>query len=146
MSDHFPTLNNTAALPDTEIPPVVPAPEPFLPEYIAKAGKPLKKGETPAVRSDIIPYLGQVTDPEIGLDVNDLGLIYALEVDNKGNVTGEMTVTAPGCPFADTMLQSAADALAMAKGVGEVTIKLVWNPPWDFAMISDQAKLDLDLL
>jgi len=64
MSDHFPTSNNPAALPDTEIPPVIPAPEPLLPEYIAKAGKPLKKGETPAVRSDIIPYFGQVTDPE----------------------------------------------------------------------------------
>lgn len=114
-------------------------------ELTALAGEPLKEGEKVASRKDILPFLEEVRDPEIGMSILDLGLLYTLDIDDKGNVEAKMGLTAAGCPFADVLLKETAEAIAFAKGTGEVIVKLVWEPAWDFSMMSDDAKLNFDL-
>ena len=93
---------------------------------------------------DIIGALKTVYDPEIPVDIYELGLIYGIE-EEKDNVKVKMTLTAPGCPVAGILPQQVADAAAAIEGVGEVEVYLVWEPAWDMANISEDAKLALGL-
>ena len=103
---------------------------------VGRAGKLLKT---------VITALQSVYDPEIPVNIYDLGLIYKLEIADSGNVRIEMTLTAPGCPVAGILPQQVADAAAAIEGVGEVEVYLVWEPAWDMANISEDAKLALGL-
>ena len=92
-------------------------------------------------REQIIEALKPVQDPEIGLGLVDLGLVYDAEVDPEGNVRIKMTLTTPACPYGDILIGQAHRAVAELEGVKEVEIKLVWDPPWDpREMASDYAK------
>ena len=93
----------------------------------------------------VINALQNVYDPEIPVNIYDLGLIYKLEIANSGNVRIEMTLTALGCPVAGILPQQVAEAAASVDGIGEVEVYLVWEPIWDMANISEYAKLALGL-
>ncbi len=114
-------------------------------DFTVTVGEPLPEWITPATRKDILPFIEEVKDPELFLNIVDLGLIYGIEIDEKGNVEITMTVTAPGCPVADEMPKMVADSVVKAEGVGLVTVKLVWEPSWELQMLSDKAKMDFDL-
>jgi FeS assembly SUF system protein len=94
----------------------------------------------------VIEALRGVRDPEIPLNIYDLGLIYRLEVNPGGEVEIDMTLTAPACPVAGSMPGQVKAAVEAVPGVNAARVELVWNPPWTQDRLSDAAKLDLGLL
>jgi FeS assembly SUF system protein len=114
-------------------------------DITARAGKPLPAGSTIAGRDAVITAMRTVHDPEIPVNIYDLGLIYGIEIGADGAVHIDMTLTAPACPVAGIMPQQIADAVAAVPGVGTVEIRLVWEPPWTRDRMTDEAKLALDL-
>jgi FeS assembly SUF system protein len=111
----------------------------------ARAGAPLAKGAAVADSEAVIEALRSVHDPEIPVNIYDLGLIYGMEIDETGNVAIDMTLTAPACPVAGEMPQWVADAVAAVEGTGEVEVSMVWDPPWSPARMSEDAKMLLDM-
>lgn len=99
-----------------------------------------------AQEENIVKMLRTVYDPEIPVNVYDLGLIYKVDVDGDGKVNIDMTLTAPGCPAADFILEDVQMKVESVEGVKGVNINLVFDPPWDRDMMSEEAKLELGLL
>ena len=93
---------------------------------------------------DIIGALKTVYDPEIPVDIYELGLIYGIEED-KDNVKVKMTLTAPGCPVAEEMPKWVEDAVKEVEGVKDVNVEMVFDPPWDMSLMSDEARLTLNM-
>ena len=114
-------------------------------EFVVTGGTPLSKGTKIATQADVVEALRTVFDPEIPVNIYDLGLVYRCDIDQKGSVVVEMTLTAPGCPVAGEMPQWVADALTGLAGIGEVKVTLVWDPPWDQEKMSEEAKLELGM-
>ena len=112
---------------------------------VAHSGSALKPGYTVAERDAIAAALKTVYDPEIPVDIYELGLIYDVNIEMDGTVHLVMTLTAPGCPVAGILPQQVADAAASVEGVGEVDVTLVWDPPWDTEKMSEDAKLALGM-
>lgn len=102
--------------------------------------------EITRIEQDIVSALKQVFDPEIPVNVYDLGLIYKIEVNASFDVDVDMTLTAPNCPMADDLINDVKNAVKGVSGVRSVGINLVFDPPWSRDMLSDEAKLDLGLL
>ena len=94
----------------------------------------------------VIDAIREVYDPEISINIYDLGLIYDIRIDGQGNVSIKMTLTAPGCPVAGILPGQVQAAVAGIQGVNDVAVDLVWDPPWNRDNISDEAKLSLGLL
>jgi FeS assembly SUF system protein len=97
-------------------------------------------------RDNVVGALRTVYDPEIPVNIYDLGLVYEIDVKPEGRVDIRMTLTAPACPVAGEMPGVVEDRVMQVPGVSEVRVDLVWDPPWDRAMLSDEAKLQLGLL
>jgi len=91
----------------------------------------------------IINNLKEVYDPEIPVNIYDLGLIYNVDVDEKNNANIVMTLTAPGCPMADILMDDVTQAARMVDGIENVTVSLTFDPPWDKSMMSEDARLEL---
>ena len=122
----------------------------FLPEtssgYTAYAGITLADGKgRPLAEEAVVGALKTVKDPEIPVNIYDLGLIYKIEVisDNKVNI--DMTLTSPNCPVAESLPKSVKKNILEIKDVSEVNLQLVWDPPWDKTKMSETAKLELNL-
>ena len=98
-----------------------------------------------ALEANIVMALRQVYDPEIPVNVYDLGLIYEIAVDDDHQVNIKMTLTAPNCPIADVVVESVAEAVRDVPGVVDVAIELVFEPVWDKDMMSEEAKIELGL-
>lgn len=98
------------------------------------------------LEKEIFEALKTVYDPEIPVNIYDLGLIYEVEVDDYNNVDIKMTLTAPNCPMADGILKDVRDKVAEVSGTNRVTVDLTFDPPWDKTMMSEQAKLELGFL
>lgn len=116
---------------------------PELRDVSATAGQALPPGSQAAPREALAEALRTVHDPEIPVNIYDLGLIYRLDIDAAGDVEVDMTLTAPACPVAGALPQQVADTLAEVPGVGNVTVSLVWEPPWDKDRMSEDARLAL---
>jgi FeS assembly SUF system protein len=97
------------------------------------------------VRTLVIEALKTVYDPEIPADIYELGLIYGFEVTPDGKVDIRMTLTSPGCPVAESLPREVELKVAAIEGVSGVTVDLVWDPPWTPDMMSEAARLDLNL-
>jgi FeS assembly SUF system protein len=91
----------------------------------------------------IIANLKDVYDPEIPVNIYDLGLVYSVDVDENDIAHIIMTLTAPGCPVADVLLEEARNSAMLVEGVKEATVELVFDPPWDKSMMSEEARLEL---
>lgn len=98
------------------------------------------------LREAVIVALKTVYDPEIPVNIYDLGLVYDVVVTPSGDVHVDMTLTAPGCPVAGEMPGMVRRAVEPIEGVGDVEVELVWDPPWDQSRMSDEAKLELGWL
>lgn len=98
------------------------------------------------VEKNIALALKQVYDPEIPVNVYDLGLIYEIKVDDNKKAFIKMTLTAPNCPMVDELLQDVHDAVSTVPGVDDVAIELVFDPPWDKSRMSEEALFELGLL
>ena len=98
------------------------------------------------IEEKVIEMLKTVYDPEIPVNVYDLGLIYKVDIDDAGNVRIDMTLTAPNCPAADFILEDVRMKVESVDGVKNVEVNLVFEPEWDRDMMTEEAKLELGLL
>jgi FeS assembly SUF system protein len=105
-----------------------------------------KENEFLQLEDAIINTLKGIYDPEIPVNIYDLGLIYEIDVDDDNNVKVRMTLTTPNCPIADDIIAEVQQKLEGIEGVGEVYLKLTFDPPWDESYLTDEARLELGLL
>lgn len=98
------------------------------------------------LRERVVDALRTIFDPEIPVNIYDLGLVYDIKVDDSGKVEVQMTLTAPGCPVAQTFPGTVESTLYCVPGVAEVRVELVWDPPWCQDKMSEAAKLQLGML
>ncbi len=99
-----------------------------------------------AVEADIVLTLKTIYDPEIPVNIYDLGLIYDVDFEPSGEVNIRMTLTAPNCPMADILVEDVNTQVGKVKGVEEVNVVLTFDPPWDRSMMSEETLLELGLL
>lgn len=102
--------------------------------------------DTFAIEENVVRVLKTVFDPEIPVDIYELGLIYKIDVSEQGEVVIDMTLTAPNCPAADFILEDVRQKVESVPGVTAATVNLVFEPEWDKDMMSESAKLDLGFL
>lgn len=124
------------------------APDNEVPEEgtTVKSGEPLDRSKsTVAGEEEVVTALRGVFDPEIPVNIYDLGLIYDIKIQDSGNVDIKMTLTAPACPVAGSLPKEVADVVAAVDGVGEVAVSLTWEPPWTPANMSEAARVALDM-
>lgn len=121
----------------SEAPPETPA--------AASSSSPMTPEELDALGQELIAALKTVYDPEIPVDIYELGLIYKVDVADNKDVTIDMTLTAPGCPVAGEMPNMVKDAVKTVKGVGEVKVNMTFDPPWTPDRMSEEAKLELNM-
>jgi metal-sulfur cluster biosynthetic enzyme len=95
-----------------------------------------------ATKGEVLDALSRVVDPEIGLNIVDVGLVYRVEVA-EDHVEIDFTLTSPGCPLADTIVADIKSEVAQASGIDDVRTNLVWNPPWSLDFMSEEARLQL---
>jgi FeS assembly SUF system protein len=107
--------------------------------------EPLSQAELDTLTDKLIEQLKTVYDPEIPVDIYELGLVYKVDVSDNRDVLVEMTLTAPGCPVAGEMPGWVQEAIEQIPDVGKVVVELVFDPPWDPSRMSDQAKLQLNM-
>jgi len=100
---------------------------------------------TSALRDQVVEVLKGVYDPEIPVDIYELGLIYEVKVDDDANVHVLMTLTSPMCPVAESLPPEVEEKVARVKGVTKATVEVTWDPPWDPEMMSEAARLELDM-
>ena len=99
-----------------------------------------------ALYDSIVEACRTVYDPEIPVNIYDLGLIYTIEINGENEVTVAMSLTAPGCPVAGEMPGWVAEAIEPLAGVKHVDVDLIWEPPWGMEMMSDEARLELGFM
>jgi len=107
---------------------------------------PRSENNSAPLRGRIIEALKQVYDPEIPVDIYELGLIYKLEVHSQNDVRIQMTLTSPACPVAGSLPGEVEAKVRAVEGVGSVNVELVWDPPWSQERMSEAAKLELGFL
>ena len=97
------------------------------------------------LKEKVILEIKKIYDPEIPVNIYELGLIYKVEIDEKNKVYVEMTLTSPNCPVAESLPNSVKENIMKVEGITDVDLKLVWDPPWDKDKMSEAAKLELNL-
>jgi FeS assembly SUF system protein len=112
----------------------------------SEAARPAPAVSEEELRDEVIAVLRTIYDPEIHVNILDLGLIYMLDIDEQGNVEIEMTLTAPACPVAGTFPSVVESRVNEVYGVNSVHVELVWEPPWSTDSMTDEVKLELGLL
>jgi len=97
------------------------------------------------IKDKIIKEIKKIYDPEIPVNIYELGLIYKIEIDKKKNVNIDMTLTSPNCPVAESLPNQVKENIMKMEDVSDVKLNLVWEPPWDKDKMSESAKLELNL-
>jgi len=95
-----------------------------------------------ATKGEVLDALSRVIDPEIGLNIVDIGLVYRVDVDDE-HVEVDFTLTSPGCPLADTIIADIRKEVTEATGIDDIQANIVWNPPWSLDFMSEDARLQL---
>jgi FeS assembly SUF system protein len=126
-------------------PPMMPDMGPIEAGIVARAGGPLDAGSAVAAEAEVIEAFRTVYDPEIPVNIYDLGLVYETKIADSGDIHVVMTLTTPGCPVAGILPQQVADAAAAVAGTGEVVIELTWEPSWSPDLMTEDARLALDM-
>src|SRR5690606_38692481 len=122
--------NTTASPEDVRITPTMPAG--------------LSEAEVERITTELIGALKTVYDPEIPVDIYELGIIYKVDIDDDRNLTIDMTLTAPGCPVAGEMPGWVENAARGVEGIQDVTVNMVFDPPWDASRMSEEAQVALN--
>ena len=97
------------------------------------------------IKNKVIEEIKKIYDPEIPVNIYELGLIYKIEVGEKNKINIDMTLTSPNCPVAESLPKEVKDNIMKVEGVSDVNLNLVWEPPWDKDKMSEAAKLELNL-
>ena len=98
------------------------------------------------LKDKVIAEIKKIYDPEIPVNIYELGLIYDIIIDDKNNVKIDMTLTSPNCPVAESLPNEVKESVKEIKEIKNVDLNLVWDPPWDKSMMTESAKLELNLL
>ncbi len=122
-----------------------PADDAFASEIVSGENSSISSEDLEAFGKELIAAIKTVYDPEIPVDVFELGLIYKVDVADNRDVAVDMTLTAPGCPVAGEMPIMVKDALATVPGIGEINVNMVFEPPWTPERMSEEAKLELNM-
>ncbi|MEM9377054.1 MAG: SUF system Fe-S cluster assembly protein [Pseudomonadota bacterium] len=117
-----------------------------VPETALEPGSSIPQDELNRITDDLIAAFKTVYDPEIPVDIYELGLIYKVDIDDDRKVDIDMTLTAPGCPVAGDMPGWIENAARTVDGVEDVEVRLTFDPPWDPSRMSDEARLALNML
>ena len=110
-----------------------------------ETGPQVTGGGDPELRSRVITALKEIYDPEIPLNIYDLGLIYRIDINPDTNTSIDMTLTSPNCPVAESLPGEVENAAKAVDGIGDVQLELVWDPPWDMDRLGEAARLELGL-
>lgn len=137
-------MNSDDKLPLSAFMPHLPSSDPCTP-FIATAGKKNNSSTRFIDKSEIVESLKTIHDPELPVNIYDLGLIYEIKLIEKNNLKIKMSLTAPGCPVAGEMPGQVANTLAKIPNVGLIEVELVWEPAWTKDRMSEDAKLALDI-
>jgi len=129
-------------LPVIQAPPSAPAATPSEPQTVGMTNDPARAAD---LRPQIVAAVSKVFDPEIPVNIYELGLIYDIIVDAESRVGVRMTLTAPACPAAQSLPAEVKRRVAEVPGVTEARVDIVWDPPWDRDRMSDAAKLQLGM-
>ena len=97
------------------------------------------------IKNKVVEEIKKIYDPEIPVNIYELGLIYKIEVDSKNKVNINMTLTSPNCPVAESLPKEVKDSIIKIEGVSDVNLNLVWEPPWNKDKMSEAAKLELNI-
>ena len=97
------------------------------------------------IKNRVIEAVKKIFDPEIPVNIYELGLIYKIEVDEKNKINIDMTLTSPNCPVAESLPKDVKENIMKVEGVSDVNLNLVWEPPWDKDKMAEAAKLELNL-
>jgi FeS assembly SUF system protein len=117
----------------------------FKPDETTAAPSALSQAELDELTDQLVEKLKTVYDPEIPVDIYELGLVYKVDVSDEKDVVVEMTLTAPGCPVAGEMPDWVKEAVMSVPGIRSCAVELVFDPPWDPSRMSDEAKLQLNM-
>jgi FeS assembly SUF system protein len=104
------------------------------------------ENEIVMLENKVVDMLKTIYDPEIPVDIFELGLIYEVQIDGDKNVAIDMTLTSPNCPVAESLPKEVEDKVSAIDGINKATVKIVFDPPWDKDMMSEEAKLELGFL
>ena len=115
-------------------------------EPVSEPGSAIPQAELNRITDDLIAAFKTVYDPEIPVDIYELGLIYKVDIDDDRKVDIDMTLTAPGCPVAGDMPGWIENAARTVDGISDVEVRLTFDPPWDPSRMSDEARLALNML
>ena len=139
-------MEDTAPTPTTETASAEPETAPVMDVSVRPhaTGSAIPAEELDRLTQDIVSALKTVYDPEIPADIYELGLIYRVDIDDDRNIDIDMTLTAPGCPVAGEMPGWVENAVSLVPGVANVTVTMVFDPPWTPERMSDMAKVALD--
>ncbi|MEE8295965.1 MAG: SUF system Fe-S cluster assembly protein [Sphingomonadales bacterium] len=118
----------------------------FVDDFLSSSEKQKGAPEGQTLEESVIEALRQIYDPEIPVNIYDLGLIYNVEVDEDKKALITMTLTTPNCPVAETMPQEVELRASYVEGIQDAEVKLVFDPPWDPSKMSEEAKLELGFL
>ena len=120
----------------------------YLAGFLSGETKPKEEwdGAAEELKSNIIDALKSVYDPEIPVDIYELGLIYDIDISEDGDAVVTMTLTTPHCPVAETLPNEVELRVLSVPGIRDAEVKLVWDPPWDPSKMSDEARLELGML
>jgi FeS assembly SUF system protein len=132
---------------DTDAAPAAPRSRDYLDGFLAaKTGDGPVGGDGSELQADVIAALREIFDPEIPVNIYDLGLIYGVEVDDNRDATVTMTLTTPHCPVAESMPGEIELRVSSVPGIRDAEVVLVWDPPWGPHKMSDEARLELGML
>ena len=137
-------MNSDGKLPLSAFMPYHSSSDPHAP-FIAKSGKKNSKSTKLINKSEIVESLKNIYDPELPVNIYDLGLIYDIRLIDKNDLKIKMTLTSPGCPVAGELPGQVANTLAKIPNVGLIEVELVWEPAWTKDRMSEDAKLALDI-
>lgn len=118
----------------------------YLTGFLAGENPPPQGGPGSDLQADIVTALKSIYDPEIPVDIYELGLIYDVAVSEDGDAIVTMTLTTPHCPVAESLPQEVELRVLSVPGVRDAEVRLVWDPPWDPSKMSDEARLELGML
>jgi FeS assembly SUF system protein len=141
-------VESVAAPPRARVPNSVARKRDYLAGFLAgeTESEPAAAGDPEELKERIVEALKSIYDPEIPVDIYELGLIYDVEVAEDGDALVTMTLTTPHCPVAETLPNEVELRVLSVPGVRDAEVKLVWDPPWDPSRMSDEARLELGML
>ena len=118
----------------------------YLAGFLSGATKPSDEPANEDLKESVVEALKSVYDPEIPVDIYELGLIYDIDISEDGDAVVTMTLTTPHCPVAESLPNEVELRVLSVPGIRDAEVKLVWDPPWDPSKMSDEARLELGML